>query len=218
VISKLHFISQPSPSHQQAIQEACEAGVKWVQLRVKNTEEATWLAEAKACKTICQQYGATFIVNDNIQIAKLVGADGVHLGKQDISPAEARKILGHDMIIGGTANTFEDIQYLAAQGVDYIGLGPFRFTSSKANLSPIVGLEGYQTIVALCKAENIHLPIIAIGGILVDDMAAILALGIHGIAVASLINESKNKKKIVSEINKVLVPRLFCRGTNNINW
>jgi len=201
--SKLHFISQPSPSHQQAIQEACEAGVKWVQLRVKNTEEAAWLAEAKACKTICQQYGATFIVNDNIQIAKLVGADGVHLGKQDISPAEARKILGHDMIIGGTANTFEDIQYLAAQGVDYIGLGPFRFTSSKANLSPIVGFEGYQTIVAQCKAAHINIPIIAIGGILVDDMAAILALEIHGIAVASLINESKNKKKIVSEINKV---------------
>jgi thiamine-phosphate pyrophosphorylase len=205
VISTLHYISQELPSHQQAIEEACEAGVKWVQLRVKNTDEATWLAEAKACKAICQQHGATFILNDNIQIAKLVGADGVHLGKQDISPAEARKILGNDMIIGGTANTFEDIQHLVAQGVDYIGLGPFRFTSSKDNLSPIVGLAGYQTIVAQCKAANINIPIIAIGGILVDDIASILSVGIHGIAVASLINEAENKKKIVAEINEVLV-------------
>ncbi len=205
MISTLHYISQELPSHQQAIEEACEAGVKWVQLRVKNTDEATWLAEAKACKAICQQHGATFILNDNIQIAKLVGADGVHLGKQDISPAEARKILGNDMIIGGTANTFEDIQHLVAQGVDYIGLGPFRFTSSKDNLSPIVGLAGYQTIVAQCKAANINIPIIAIGGILVDDIASILSVGIHGIAVASLINEAENKKKIVAEINEVLV-------------
>lgn len=202
--SKLHYISQASPTHVEAIKAACEAGVKWVQLRVKNTSEEEWLSIAKQSKSICEQYGATLIINDNIKIAKAIGADGVHLGKQDISPSEARAYLGNEVIIGGTANTFEDIQHLAKQGVDYIGLGPFRFTTSKDNLSPILGLEGYEEIVNQCKNEGITIPIIAIGGIQESDISSIISVGIHGVAVASLINDSKDKKKIVEEICKEL--------------
>ena len=159
---------------------------------------------SKQSKSICEQFGATLIINDNIKIAKAIGADGVHLGKQDISPSEARANLGNEVIIGGTANTFEDIQNLAKQGVDYIGLGPFRFTTSKDNLSPILGLEGYEEIVNQCKNEGITIPIIAIGGIQVRDISSIISVGIHGVAVASLINDSKDKKKIVEEICKEL--------------
>ena len=203
-IQNLHYISQASPTHVEAIKAACEAGVKWVQLRVKNTSEEEWLSIAKQSKSICEQFGATLIINDNIKIAKAIGADGVHLGKQDISPSEARAYLGNEVIIGGTANTFEDIQNLAKQGVDYIGLGPFRFTTSKDNLSPILALEGYEEIVNQCKNEGITIPIIAIGGIQVSDISSIISVGIHGVAVASLINDAENKKNIVKEICKEL--------------
>jgi thiamine-phosphate pyrophosphorylase len=204
MISNLHYISQSTPSHEEAIKAACEAGVPMVQLRVKGENFETWLAIAKSCKAICDQFNIPLLINDQIEIARLVKANGVHLGKQDTAPLEARQILGKNAIIGGTANTFEDIQHLTKQGVDYIGLGPFRFTTSKDNLSPILGLEGYRKIIEQCQSANITIPIIAIGGILVDDIEAILATGVHGIAVASLVNEAQDKKKIVELIKEKL--------------
>ena len=107
----------------------------------------------------------TFILNDRVELAALIGADGVHLGKNDMSPMEARSILGPQAIIGGTANTFDDILRLIDESVDYIGLGPFRFTSTKKNLSPVLGIEGYAHIFQLCKEHNINIPIVAIGGL-----------------------------------------------------
>ena len=105
---------------------------------------------------------------------------------------EARKMLGRSRIIGGTANTYADIERLWRQGVDYIGCGPFRFTTTKQNLSPILGLEGYSSIMKQMAAHNIHLPLVAIGGILLTDVAVILQTGVTGIAVSGAILNAEN--------------------------
>ncbi|UOQ69842.1 thiamine phosphate synthase [Hymenobacter volaticus] len=182
-ISKLHFIAA---SAEQA-EQACAGGVRWVQLRVKNTPAAAWEEVARATQQVCRHYGATLIINDNPALVRTIGADGVHLGKEDMPPAEARALLGAGPIIGGTANTFEDVQRLAVAGVDYIGMGPFRFTTTKQNLSPILGLEGYQAVLGQARAAGIRTPIIAIGGILIADVPALLAAGLHGVAVSGAI-------------------------------
>lgn len=205
-ISNLQFITQEANglSHSEICKKSLEAGIDWVQLRMKNVSDEECLSEAKKCKSICDEHHATFILNDRVDIALQVDADGVHLGKSDMSPREARKLLGEDKIIGGTANTFEDIQELANQGVDYIGLGPFRFTQTKKNLSPVLGFEGYELIIQECKDAGITTPIVAIGGIHVEDISHLMSTNVNGIALSSLIAHSGNMNKTIKEINRAI--------------
>jgi thiamine-phosphate pyrophosphorylase len=194
MISHLHYITQDIEGvpHQELTLNACIAGIDWVQLRVKNRSYNEWLDIAHKTEMICRKYHAKLIVNDNVVIAKAIKADGVHLGKSDMSPREARQELGSNAIIGGTANSFEDIKLLSDEGVDYIGLGPFRFTTTKENLSPVLGLEGYKKIIEHCKKNGISIPIIAIGGIKLEDIKPISETGVYGIAVASAISAAPN--------------------------
>ena len=171
---------------------ALEGGCRWVQLRMKEATEAEFMAAAAEIGRLCKEHGATFVLDDHVEWVEKTGADGVHLGKNDMPIDEARKILGSDKIIGGTANTFEDVERLYRQGVDYIGCGPFRFTTTKKNLSPVLGLEGYQHIVDQMKSHGINLPIVAIGGILESDIKSILATGVSGIAVSGGILNAEN--------------------------
>lgn len=171
---------------------ALEGGCRWVQLRMKEATEAEFMAAAAEIGRLCKEHGATFVLDDHVEWVEKTGADGVHLGKNDMPIDEARKILGSDKIIGGTANTFEDVEHLYRQGADYIGCGPFRFTTTKKNLSPVLGLEGYQHIVDQMKSHGINLPIVAIGGILESDIKSILATGVSGIAVSGGILNAEN--------------------------
>ena len=171
---------------------ALEGGCRWVQLRMKEATEAEFMAAAAEIGRLCKEHGATFVLDDHVEWVEKTGADGVHLGKNDMPIDEARKILGSDKIIGGTANTFEDVERLYRQGADYIGCGPFRFTTTKKNLSPVLGLEGYQHIVDQMKSHGINLPIVAIGGILGSDIKSILATGVSGIAVSGGILNAEN--------------------------
>lgn len=166
---------------------ALEGGCRWIQLRMKEPTEEEVEKEAIRVQDLCRQYGATFIIDDHVALAKKLHADGVHLGKKDMPIAEARKLLGKDFIIGGTANTFEDVQMHYAAGADYIGCGPFRFTTTKKNLSPVLGLEGYRNIVSRMKEAGINLPIVAIGGIAFEDIPAIMQTGVSGIALSGSI-------------------------------
>lgn len=207
LISKLQYISSATAelSHLQSIKAVCEAGGKWVQLRLKEETPVKVLEIAHKARVICRDYGATFILNDYPEIARVVKADGLHLGKLDMPHREARKIIGDDMILGGTANTMGDIRKYAEEGVvNYIGLGPFRYTTTKQNLSPILGLEGYQKVVEQCEKEQIDLPIIAIGGILLDDISEIMKTGVHGIAVSGLLTKAINKKQVIEMIDRIL--------------
>ena len=194
MISKVQYITQGKDKKSQieAVKTFCKGGADWVQLRVKDATFADWIEIAKEARVITSDNGAKLIINDNPQVALGVQADGVHLGRNDMSVQHARNDLGKNYIIGGTANTFKDVEYLSAQGIDYIGFGPFRFTTTKKNLSPIVGLEGYKKLVQECIINHIQHPIVAIGGITVNDVEDIMATGIHGIAISGEILKAKN--------------------------
>ena len=179
-------------SYYDSARMALEGGCRWIQLRMKDATPEEVRTEAVRVQALCKEYGATFIIDDQVELVKELHADGVHLGKKDMPIAEARQILGKDFIIGGTANTFEDVQMHYQAGADYIGCGPFRFTTTKKNLSPILGLDGYSSIVSQMKAAGINLPIVAIGGITYDDIPAIMQTGVTGIALSGTILRADN--------------------------
>lgn len=183
---------------------ALEGGCRWVQLRMKEATETEFMVAAAEIGRLCKEHGATFVLDDHVEWVEKTGADGVHLGKNDMPIDEARKILGNDKIIGGTANTFEDVERLYRQGANYIGCGPFRFTTTKKNLSPVLGLEGYQHIVDQMKSHGINLPIVAIGGILESDIKSILATGVSGIAVSGGILNAENPTEEMQRFLKLV--------------
>ena len=187
-------------SYLDSVRIALEGGCRWIQLRMKEASPKDILPIAKEAMSLCRKYDATFIIDDFVELAKQIGADGVHLGKNDMPIAKARKILGKDFIIGGTANTFEDVQMLYKAGANYIGCGPFRFTTTKKNLSPILGLEGYQQIISLMKEHKISLPLVAIGGITKEDIPSLMQTGISGIALSGSILRSENPTEEMKEI------------------
>lgn len=202
---KLQYISQGKTpeDHLYNIKKVCEGGGKWIQLRLKNVEEEQYITIAEKVKTICGDFGSKLIINDNVSIALKVDADGVHLGKHDMPPAKAREILGPDKIIGASANTLNDCMELHNQSVNYIGLGPYRFTSTKENLSPILGLAGYRYILHELKKKNLNLPVLAIGGILEKDISSIIKTGVSGVAVSGMLTGAENINEIIERVFKL---------------
>jgi len=204
--NKLQYISQGNTIEDQVrnIHQALDAGCDWIQMRFKNQTEKDSFILAEEIKLLCEKYLASFIINDNLYLAQQINADGVHLGLSDMKIDEARTILGVEKIIGGTANTFEDIQNHVKNGCNYIGLGPFRFTNTKEKLSPILGLSGYFEILQKMKKNKIEVPVYAIGGITLKDINPLMETGIHGIAVSGIITESDEKKILIQQLNEKL--------------
>ena len=202
-ISRFHYLTQDLPdiSHQELAEIACKNGIRWIQLRVKNKPFEDWLQIAKDVKQICNHFQTTLIINDHAEIAKAVDADGVHVGKNDVSVLVARKIVGESKIIGATANSLEDILAHQKNGVHYIGLGPYKFTKTKEKLNPILGLEGYSIIQ---QSNNSSILIIAIGGIQLEDVQPLMNTGVHGVAVSSVINLADDKAKVISSFLELL--------------
>ncbi len=201
MIPKLHYISQGTTpkEHLENIQKACTSGIELVQLRLKNVSEKKILKVAEAAREITSHFQTRLIINDHYKIAKEVKADGVHLGKTDACPTIARKHLYTWQIIGGTANTIQDCETLIDKEVDYIGLGPYKFTTTKDNLSPVVGINGYTTIIEALQTET---PIIGIGGITTADVIAILETGVSGIAVSGEITRDFNTIRTFHQLLK----------------
>lgn len=203
MFSKLQYISQGTTVEEQLynIHQALDNGCDWIQLRFKNASQRQLTTLAEAAKTLCDEYLATFIINDKVDLALQINADGVHLGLNDMRVEEARNALGNHKIIGGTANTLNDILQRIEEKCDYIGLGPFRFTTTKDKLSPTLGLEGYQSIISQMEVDGIEIPVYAIGGIQLDDIESLLDTGIHGIAVSGLITA---KPQLITQLNEKL--------------
>lgn len=205
MISRLHYITQDIPdfSHAELAELACKGGANWIQLRVKKRPFDEWLRIAEETKKICLKYGAKLIINDSVEIAKRIGADGVHLGKEDMSPKEARKIMGKNFIIGGSTNTKEDVKRMIEYKCDYVGIGPFCFTFTKEKLNLILGLNGIKLIADEFKNQ---IPMIAIGGVKLKDVEPLMQIGVHGVAVSSAINMADDKiaemKKFIHVLNK----------------
>lgn len=185
-------------------ENACRGGAKLVQLRMKGAPESELLRQADLVKSVCERHNALFIVNDHPRVARQVDADGVHLGKEDVSPAEARTILGDEKIIGATCNTFEDVINAYKSGADYVGVGPFRFTTTKKNLSPVLGMDGYREICKKMRENFIHLPVFAIGGITSDDIDGLMTCGVQGMALSSYIKNSRNMELKTKSILQTL--------------
>ena len=198
----LQFISHYSErySYLDSIRLALAGGCKWIQLRMKDATDDEVRPIAVAAQQLCREAGATFIIDDRVALVRELHADGVHLGKNDMPIREARKILGPDFIIGGTANTFDDVKQHYESSADYIGCGPFRFTTTKQKLAPVLGLDGYRSIVSQMRSADINIPIVAIGGITEDDIPAILATGITGIALSGTVLRAENPVQKMNEI------------------
>lgn len=199
----IQFISHFTEQHTylDSIRLALEGGIKWVQLRMKEASEEEFLSVGTEVRRLCNQYGATFIIDDHVELVHKLKADGVHLGKNDMPIIEARRILGNNVIIGGTANTFEDIASHYQATANYIGCGPFRFTTTKKGLSPTLGLEGYRNIMQKVKEAAIDIPVVAIGGITAEDIPGIMQTGISGIALSGAILRAENP---IEEIKRIL--------------
>lgn len=186
------------------VRMALEGGCRWIQLRMKDASEEEVLKTAKSTRKLCRKYGAVFILDDYVELVERTGADGVHLGNNDMPIDEARRLLGKDKIIGGTANTFEDVKRIYSAGADYIGCGPFRFTTTKKKLSPILGLDGYSRIIKQMNAYGINIPVIAIGGILLQDVSDIMQTGVSGVAVSGAILNANNDDNPVTTMKRFI--------------
>lgn len=186
---ELQFITHHTDtlSYLDSARLALEGGCRWIQLRMKEAPRPLLEATARQLLPLCRSRHATLIIDDDVELALAVGADGVHLGRHDMPIAQARALLGSRFIIGGTANTFEDVKAHATAGADYIGCGPYRYTTTKQNLSPVLGLEGYTRILRQMERAGIRLPLVAIGGIEPADIPPLLAAGVDGIALSGTI-------------------------------
>ena len=202
----LQFISHYTDkySYLDSICLALQGGCRWIQLRMKDATDDEVRPVAIEAQKLCKQYNATFIIDDRVALVKELQADGVHLGKNDMPISEARRLLGPDYIIGGTANTIWDVKAHYAAGADYIGCGPFRFTNTKQKLSPVLGLDGYRRIIIEMRAAHIDIPIVAIGGITKDDIPAILATGITGIALSGTVLRAANPIEEMKHLTNIV--------------
>ena len=204
-MEKLQYISQGSTRQEQElnIRKALDNGIKWVQIRWKNAPENELISLCEISKQLCSEYQSVCIINDHVQLAKNIDADGVHLGLNDGSVEEARLILGKNKIMGGTANTLSDVLQRINESCDYIGLGPLRFTSTKEKLSPILGFEGYQEIISHLQEKSTEVPkIFAIGGVTLEDIIRLQQIGIYGVSVSGQIT---TQPSIINEFKKAMI-------------
>ena len=208
--SKLQFITHYTEkySYIDSARIALEGGCRWIQLRMKDADASTLEETALIVQKMCKDYGATFIIDDHVLLTKKIKANGVHLGKNDMPIAEARRLLGDSFIIGGTVNSLDDVRAtLQSATPDYFGCGPFRFTSTKKNLAPILGHEGYRNIIREMKEGGIRIPLVAIGGIRKEEIPELMADGVHGIALSSSILRAENPVEEMKGIIETLNPK-----------
>ena len=168
-------------SLRQVVEESLEGGVTMVQLREKQLEEGTFLEEAKELQALCRQRRIPFLVNDNVDIALAMNADGVHVGQSDMEALDVRKKLGPDKIIGVSAQTVEQALLAQAHGADYLGVGAVFPTGSKDDAVEVP----FETLKAICQA--VRIPVVAIGGISKANVEQLRGSGICGVAVISAI-------------------------------
>lgn len=173
--------------YEQGALLALRGGCKWVQLRMKEATDEDVRPVARRLLSACRSEGAVLVLDDRVELARELELDGVHLGQHDMPVDAAREKLGQGFIIGGTANTAADVLRLWQQGVDYVGLGPMRFTETKKGLSPVIGLEGYRQIMQELSGHQGARPVCAIGGITISDVGPLLGAGVSGVAVSGCV-------------------------------
>lgn len=203
----LQFITHTSERYSivEQVKMVLEGGCKWIQLRMKEAPDEDVKAVAEELIPLCKEADAILVIDDRVELVKEMEVTGVHLGKKDMPVAEARNLLEGGPIIGATANTAGDIFALKGIDVDYVGLGPFRHTTTKENLSPILGLEGYSKIMKEIREAGVQLPVVAIGGITLEDIDDVMATGVNGVAISGAIINAENPV----EYTKAILNKLY---------
>lgn len=205
-MEKLQFITDGIDAYETTCQAlaAIEGGCRWVQIRMKDADNAEVLDAARRIIPFARKHGATVVIDDRVHLVAESGADGVHIGKEDMPPEEARRILGTDKIIGVTVNSLEDIFSVDKRLIDYMGMGPFQFTTTKKKLAATLGLDGYQRILSEARNRGIDTPVVAIGGITLGDVPELMSTGINGIAVSGAISRAENPVEATRDFMKSL--------------
>ena len=183
------------------IREVLAGGCRWVQIRMKEATDDEIRIVVDQVKQECLDKGAFLLLDDRVELAKSLDVAGVHLGKDDMPPSQARVQLGGAAVIGVTANSGADIMSVAALDIDYYGFGPFDFTLTKKNLAPKLGLEGLRNLCEVLRQNRVDKPCVAVGGIKLADVDAIMETGVNGIAVSGAI---ANAKDIAKETERFL--------------
>ena len=178
------------------VKEALDGGATCIQLREKQLDEENFLKEAIEIQKVCKEYHVPFIVNDNVDIAKTMHADGIHVGQSDMEALDVRKELGKDVILGVSAQTVEQAKKAEAHGADYLGVGAVFPTGSKDDADDV----SHETLKAICEAVSI--PVIAIGGITQDNVKELAGSGIVGIAVISAIFAQKDITQATKDLKQ----------------
>jgi thiamine-phosphate pyrophosphorylase len=204
-ISKLHYLTQDleTRSHVEQAQIACEAGCKWVQYRCLTKTDDELLEEIHQIAAICDDWGATLIVAEHIHLLDKADIQGVHVENMQADFRSIRNQIGKDKVLGASAHHLSDIERIAASAcVDYVGCGPFSLTDTKPNEYELVGLAGYRSIIAGMMERGTDIPVLAVGGVRIDDVDALLATGVFGIAVSAAVNKAFEPGRAFKEIYK----------------
>ena len=196
-IEKLQFITHDIEKHThiEQAQIACEAGAKWIQYRCLTKTDDELLEDINVIAEICDDWGATLIVTDHIHLNGKADIQGFHIEDMDADFKQLREELGEAITIGGSSNTVEGLLRIAAEGADYAGFGPFKVTTTKPNNAPLLGIEGYAKAMNVLKQQNIDLPVLAVGGVTLDDIDDLMKTGVFGIAASSAINQAENMRE-----------------------
>ena len=204
----LQFITHKSDrfSIAEEVKMVIDGGCRWVQLRMKDVSDEEVKSVAEQIIPMCQETDTLLVIDDRVELTMDLKVHGVHLGKNDMPAVDAREYLGAGAIIGVTANTAQDIITYKKVDVDYVGLGPFKYTTTKSNLSPIIGLDGYRDIITEVRNAGVEHPIVAIGGITLEDVAELMSTGVNGIAMSGAILSAENPteytKRVIEALNK----------------
>lgn len=190
----------------EQVRQVIKGGCRWVQIRMKEASDEEITKVVEEIKPLCIETETFLILDDKVELAKLLDVGGVHLGKMDMLPSKARLILGPAAVIGTTANTFDDILAVRALDIDYIGMGPFRFTETKKNLAPVLGVEGLRDLNSQMEKNEINIARVAVGGIRKEDVADIMQAGCNGVAVSGAIAFAEDIAKETAEFLKILAP------------
>lgn len=194
----------------EQVKAVLAGGCRWIQIRMKEASEDEVTKVLEEVKPLCLEKESFLIVNDYVNLAKIVNIGGVHLGKTDMLPSKARLELGPAAVIGVTANTIEDVKAVRSLDVDYIGIGPYSNTATKENLAPVLGLEGISDICKEMESLEINIPRVAVGGIKIEDVIPLINAGVNGIAVSGAIafadDIQKATEEFIVELGKVNSP------------
>lgn len=206
-ISRFHYLTQdlPNRSHAEQTEIACSAGANWIQYRCFSKSDEEMIAELHEVASICDDWGATLILTDHYHLLDKVDAQGVHIEDMAADFKSIREYISDEKTLGASANTFDHIQRIVESGsVDYVGCGPFADTETKPNNYPLLGSQGYRSIIDLCRKQMIDIPILAVGGIKLNDVDALMAAGVFGIAVSAAVNSSADPASVVRDFYRAV--------------